>query len=237
MRKFDVVVGTPPYTRKNVIKYTNKFYDISKEWVVIFHQSMWLTNKRNVEKYNKFKDKIGNSIQYLKFLNGSPIFNATISSPLVIDVMNKNKTHPEIIVDDIINNSHLEYDNIYEINSWNDVEIYPELEKKIKKLVSEYGSYSDHADYTWEYKNKAEKNLGKYYVTFREFKGTIDYKNIDNIYSKSFYSLLDKNEEVTTIENRKSKVRIYFAFNSRYFRKSKFTSRTPMGRKRFLFPS
>jgi len=216
MEKFDVVIGTPPYKTKAIVKYTEKMYDLSNEWTILLHQSRWIIhNEKWVKvyaKYQKLKKKLGNNIEYLKFFNGSPYFNTQIPTPLVIDIINKNKKNPKIIVDDLINKKfNLEYDSIYQINRWNDAKVYPNLEKKFINLIEEYGSYFEHADFSWDKKEK----YGKYWITFAEFKGIIDTNHVDNLYKPNFFSMLAKNDAITSKEDRTINIGISFVFNDK----------------------
>ena len=216
MKKFDVIIGTPPYKTKAIVKYTEKMYDLSKDWVILLHQSRWITNNEKwakvYAKYQNLKKKLGNDIEYLKFFNGSPDFSTQIPTPLVIDVINKNKKNSKIIVDDLINNKfNLEYDSIYQINRWNDTKVYPNLEKKFTKLIEEHGSYFDHADFSWDKKEKS----GKYWITFAEFKGILDVKQHDNMYKPNFFSMLSKKDTITSKDDKIINIGISFVFNDK----------------------
>jgi len=211
MKKFDVVLGSPPFTTRNITKFIDKAYELSDEWVMWVHQSTILTNDRENPKYEKVKRKIGNSIKYLKFFAGSSVYKATIVTPMVINIMNKHKNSEEIEVEDIINNEYITYENHHQINKWNNLEVFPELELKYEKLVLKYGSYFDHVNALWA----PIKSTGKYHVNFIHFGGHAYKKSTDKQYKSDFYVLTTKNPEVTTEKLPEGSQKIYFAFNNR----------------------
>jgi len=222
MKKFDVVIGTPPYTTKDILKYLKKSYDLSDEWLIWLHQSLWMydENPRKDPKFTYMKKLLNGKIEYIKFFNGTPVFKAGIATPLALTVINKNENDPTIEVDDIINNKHITYKNIYEINKWSDLEIFPPLKKKFEILSNKLGNLYEHANYVFgrhKYgvnsiygKEEEPHNFkNKYYVNCSIWGGQISWKDINTQKKPGFYTILPKSEKV---ENHRKKG-IFFVFD------------------------
>jgi len=216
MKKFDVVIGTPPYTTRDILKYLKKSYDLSDEWLIWLHQSLWMydENPRKDDQFSDMKKMLNGKIEYIKIFNGTPVFNAGIATPLALTAINKNGNDPTIEVDDLINNKHITYKSIYDINKWSDLETSQQLKKKFKIVSDKFGNLTEHAKYVFgrhKYGNNPEEhNLkNRYYVNCSIWGGQISWKDINTQRQPGFYTILPKSEKV----EKYHKKGMFFAFD------------------------
>lgn len=201
MPNFDVIVGNPPYNRNTHLKFLELAYNISKEWIIWVHPSVWLLHEEGLKSYRYYKDLIKNHTLEMTLFNGNPLFNVMFFSPFVMDVINKKiDTNGLIKVIDKLKNIEVEYKDINDINKWSEIKVYPPLNQKIRDLARD---------------NNLEKNWnidrGSYYINLSYVRGNVDLLNSDKIVKTDFYTIVPRDLK---IENKKNKP-IWFSFETK----------------------
>jgi hypothetical protein len=200
MPQFDVVVGNPPYKGSLHLNFFKIAYNISKKHIIWIHPSVWLLDEKNNSKeYIETKEMIKDTVEEFTFIDGNDIFKVAFFSPFVIDVINKNKISKGIRVIDKISNKEILYDNIYDINKWSDINIYPVLKNKIMKLASQDNL-----------QNHINKNNGDHYVNLAYIRGHVGYPPINMKLNGDFYTLITKEEKPA---NKKTK-HLFYSFKT-----------------------
>ena len=137
-------------------------------------------------KINKFiKELIKNNIVDIKIFNGNPIFNVALYYPFSITFIDKEFNTSEIKVINSINNTEEIFESIYEVNKWNDSEIYPNLRDKILKLSKEDNL-----------RNHRNKNIGDYFVSVPRIRGHGNVKDNNKIWEDDFYTFFPRDEKI-----------------------------------------
>jgi len=191
MPKFDVVVGNPPYQREMHIKFLKLSYDISNKYVIFVHPSSWLLDEKNLNKSLKIRNLVGEHIIDLTLINGNPLFNILLFTPLVITFLDKNYTNEgKILVYDKINNTTVSYDNIDQVNKWGNKDTYISIKNKILKYAKE-NSLQDHKIGVWM---KKEQKKG-FYINLAYIRGN-PVSTSEKMVGNDFYTFIPKEEKV-----------------------------------------
>jgi hypothetical protein len=184
--KFDIVIGNPPYQRNLHLDFLKKGFHISNDFVLMVHPNSWLIDEKNHTKvYLETKDLIKNNLSKCIFINPNKEFGIKLSSPCTITLVDKQNVFDKITIDDKVNNNICYYNDISNINKWNNSDEYSSLKIKIdnyirlnSNLVSKFGN----------------NNL-QYYINIARVRGNID-NGYDKLYSDDFFTILPKDELV-----------------------------------------
>jgi len=187
--KFDIGIGNPPYTHMIDMDFVLKSYDICDK-VLFVHPSTWLLDEKNKQKkFIKVKDKIGKHLEKIVLFNGNKIFNIALFVPCVYTYINKKKEIEGIECVDKLLNKNVHYNNIYEINKFSDVDIYPKLKEKIlkKSNIDNLDNLDNKKIFNISTKrnNKPGKvsrykdlnTIGDYYINIAQIRGNVNLRS------------------------------------------------------------
>ena len=185
---FNLGTTNPPYTQMIDMDFLSKSYDICEK-VLFVHPSTWLLDEKNKQKkFTKVKDKIGKDLEKIVLFNGNEIFKIALFVPCVYTYINKDKKSDKIECVDRLLNKTVYYDNIYDINKFSDVDIYPKLKEKILDISK--------VDNIWKYyKDNNRNNIKDWMVTFTGIRGNVSLNNDIYLVKNDFYTIVS-NERV-----------------------------------------
>jgi hypothetical protein len=133
VEKFDVVIGNPPYQRNLHLDFMNSSFNICNGFVLMVHPNSWLIDEKNHTKiYLKTKELIKSNLKKCIFINANKEFGIKLSSPCTITLINCKNKLEKITVEDRISQTTSTYDNIDDINKWNNTLEYSSLKSKIE---------------------------------------------------------------------------------------------------------
>ena len=149
MRKFDLVVGNPPYNNGMDIDIHKAFSGISRKIVFVHPSTFLVSHKRN--SFNKVMKKIDVSkFESAHLFWGNALFNIQLYVPVVVSRWNADKTDKKVaVVDDAYTNCTYvaDYDKVHHYGK-----DYPRLlkwlEENIMPICQKNGSVHDHGE--WE---------------------------------------------------------------------------------------
>jgi len=192
IKKFDVVVGDPPFSSRPILKFLKSAFNLSNRYILWTHQTGWLFGRTKPgdtpnERYEEIKKLLNGNTEYLKLFNANPfILGITVITPMAINFIDKEKKDDDIFVEDILNNKKITYNNIYQANKWSDTEIYPSLEKKMLDLSS-----NDNLN------NHVKKREGNFFVNGKDLGGQVRYNKLTQFYGPAHFIFIAKKEKVS----------------------------------------
>ena len=185
--KFDVVIGNPPYQRNLHLDFVNSSFNICNGFVLMVHPNSWLIDEKNHTKiYLKTKELIRSNLEKCIFINANKEFGIKLSSPCTITLINCKNKLEKITVEDRISQTTSTYDNIDDINKWNNTLEYSSLKSKIDSYINKNNNLISIF---------GDKNL-EFYINIARVRGNIDNTN-DSLYSSDFFTILPKDEKVS----------------------------------------
>ena len=198
--KFDIVIGNPPFNQMIDMDFVKKSYRIS-DVILFVHPSTWLLDEKGKQKkFNETKDLIKNSLESIELFNGNKLFGIALFVPCVITYINKSKKNDSIKCVDRINDTELLYNNIFEINKFSNLSIYPSLKEKIIKISKNNNLLMN--------KNV---NSGNYFINMAQIRGNVNLKSDKYMIQEDFYTIIPKD---TLVKNTKEK-HMFFSFTSK----------------------
>lgn len=187
VEKFDIILGNPPYLRNLHLDFLLKSYNICN-LVLMVHPNSWLVDEKNHTKiYLKTKSTIQSDLKKCIFVNPNQ-FDIKLSSPCTITYIDKNTKLKEILVSDKINKIDCYFNNIDHINKWNNNKEYISIKNKIDSYIQNKNSINFML---------GDKGL-KYYINIARVRGNIVSNSLEKLYSDDFFTLLPKDEGVST---------------------------------------
>ena len=148
MRKFDLTVGNPPYTKGMDIDIHKSFSKISKR-IVFVHPSTFLISHKRSSFQKQMKRIDVSKFETAHLLWGNAMFNIQLYVPVVVSTWNVEKTDETIhVIDDAYD--HCEYDVDYDkVHHY--CKDYPKfldwVNKNVMPLVEKNGSVGGHGAY------------------------------------------------------------------------------------------
>jgi predicted RNA methylase len=219
VEKFDLGATNPPYTQMIDMDFLSKSYDICDK-ILFVHPSTWLLDEKNKQKkFLKVKDKIGKDLEKIVLFNGNKVFNIQLFVPCVYTYINKNKKTEGIICDDKILNKTIHYRDIYEINKFSDVDIYPRLKKKILDVMKseKLSNLDDKKIFNISTKRNSKKwkidkfkelnTTGDFYINVAQIRGHVNLKS-KIMLQDDFYTIVSRDNVVA----RKIDNHMFFLF-------------------------
>lgn len=206
--KFDIVIGNPPYNQMIDMLFITKSYNISDS-ILFVHPSTWLLDEKGIQKkFNSTKNLIGEHLESIQLFNGNKLFNIALFVPCVISYVNKNKEYKGIKCIDKINNTELLYNNIFEVNKFSDIEIYPSIKSKILSKKSES---------VWSYyKDKSKNNTKDFMVSFTGIRGNVNLKSDESMIQNDFYTIVSSDRKVQESNTIVGDSFLKFYFNTKF---------------------
>lgn len=202
--KFDRSAENPPFNQMIDMDILQKTYKLCDQ-VIFVHPSTWLLDEKNKQKkFIKTKDLISQHLQKIILFNGNKIFNIALFVPCVITYVNKNKNIDGIKCLDKINNIEINYKDIYDINKFSNVEIYPKLKEKILER-----SIIDNLYLRLE----KHENIDEYYINLSQLRGHVNQKDGNSMIKSDFYTLCTKDLKISK-EKRKQREKTQVAFSN-----------------------
>ena len=199
VENFDVVIGNPPFNQMIDMLFVQKSYKISDK-VLFVHPSTWLLDEKGKQKkFNDTKELIKDSLESIELFNGNKIFGIQLFIPCVFTYVNKNKKSKSIKCIDKINDIELIYDNIYQINKFSNIDIYPKVKEKIIKICQ--------IDNLLNHKNK---KVGNFFVNISQIRGHVNLKSNKEMLLNDFYTIITRDEVVSDCISK----HIFFSFNT-----------------------
>jgi len=197
---FNYVIGNPPFNQMIDMTFVQNFYHIS-DFVLFVHPSTWLIDEKGKQKkFNDTKNLIKDHLDSIELFNGNKVFGIQLFVPCVITYINKKKESNGIKCVDKINNTELVYDNIFQINKFSDVNVYPRLKSKIQNISK--------VENFLKYKNKES---GDFFVNTSQIRGHVDLKSDTNMLIDDFYTIITKD----TLTSDKKNKHMFFSFKSK----------------------
>jgi hypothetical protein len=194
------VVINPPYNDMMDMDFIKIAYQIAEDMLFV-HPSTWLLDEKNIQKkFTSAKDLIKDSLDSIELFNGNELFGIDLFVPLCFTRIKRNRGNKKIHCIDRFNNIEVEYDNIWQINKFSNIDIYPELKEKIIKNAKN--------DNILNHKNIEN---GNYFVNLSPIRGNISRGFENSICSNDFYTLIPKNTCVTDKKEKK----LFFSFPSK----------------------
>ena len=199
IEKINISLGNPPYNQMIDMLFLQKSYKISDR-VLYVHPSTWLLDEKGKQKkFTDTKELIKDSLESIELFNGNKIFGVQLFIPCVFTYVNKNKIDDDIKCIDKINDIELTYKNIYQINKYSDIEIYPNIKEKILKICE--------VDNLLNHKNK--KN-GDFFVNISQIRGHVNLNSDKEMLLNDFYTLITRDEMVSGCISK----HIFFSFTT-----------------------
>ena len=193
---FDYSVGNPPFNQMIDMKFVRLSYELC-DVTCIVHPSTWLLDEKGKQKaFTETKELIKDHLDNIELFNGNGVFGISLFVPCVITYIDKKKSKDKIKCFDRINKLKVEYDDIFQINKYSDLDIYPEIKRKI---------------YDFSKKSNLLSNItknGKYFVNIPQIRG--DVKNRDKLglpldepmISDSFTTIISSQFEISENPNQ-----------------------------------
>lgn len=199
VKKFDIVIGNPPFNQMIDLDFVRKSYEISNK-ILFVHPSTWLLDEKGKQKkFISIKELVKDHLESIELFNGNKLFNIQLFVPCVITYINKNKSIDGIKCFDRVNETDILYNNIFDINKYSNINVYFPLKNKIfKESLNE------------NLLTNKNKEVGSYYVNISEIRGHVDLKSDINMLKDDFYTTITKDEGV---ERGKTK-KVFFTFKT-----------------------
>jgi superfamily II DNA or RNA helicase len=216
--KFDVVVGNPPYKGRTHLEFLNLAWHISERYIVWVHPGGWLFNKLGKTKiYEDIKDLINGYVEEINMFSFRKYFPIRFHAPgLVLFIDKRKKTDQIKAIDEFKDQRTTYYNDIRDINIWNENKLVPDIENKIISKAS-INNFSNHID----------KEEGPFYIKREIIAGGAN-ETQDNRFDLDFFYLTVKNPEVFSSGK---KPKYWFSFRTKEEAENalKFL-RSPIGR-------
>ena len=205
VEKFDIGLGNPPFTQMIDMDFVSKTYDMCDK-VLFVHPSTWLLDEKNKQKkFIRAKDKIGEDLEKIVLFNGNKIFNIALFVPCVYTYIDKGGKIEGIDCVDKLLNKNVHYKNIYDINKFSDVDVYPKLKEKILEKAD--------VDNVWKYyKDENRNNIKDWMITFTGIRGNVSLNDDVYLVKNDFYTIVS-NERIP----QKKDITVGNAFLKFYF--------------------
>lgn len=191
--KFDIIIGNPPYKNGLHLKFLNEAINNSNRFVVFIEPVQFLLNEKSTRRKNietELYKKLEKYGFYVKIFNGNKFFkDASFLAALGYLIIDKNNKQL-IKVDDYAHNKFYVAENIDEISTYGNSEVY----KSLKNKILSYAKLSN----VEQYRNK-DINKG-YYVNFASIRGHINTNN-EKIQSDDYLTILQKDEYVKNFKD------------------------------------
>ena len=201
---FDRCIENPPFNQMIDMDILQKTYLICDQ-IIFVHPSTWLLDEKNKQKkFIKTKDLISKDLQEIILFNGNKIFNIALFVPCVITNINKNKKTTGIKCLDKINDVKIEYKDIYDINKFSNMDIYPKLKEKIleKSKIDNLDNrkifnVSTKRNFKRTEKFKHLNTTNEYYVNVAQIRGNVNQKDGNYMIQDDFYTIITKDNVVS----------------------------------------
>lgn len=202
--KFDFCIGNPPYNQMIDMLFVQKFYRLS-DVVLFVHPSTWLIDEKGKQKkFTETKELIKDHLESIELFNGNKVFGICLFVPCVITYINKHKKGDTIQCLDKINDVELNYNDIFEINKFSNIDVYPQLKSKIlNRIKSSIDKYK-----IFNISTKRNSTVGKisryttlnttgeYYVNIAQIRGNVDLNSDTNMIKNDFYTIVSRDNKV-----------------------------------------
>ena len=183
VKKFDVIVGNPPYNAGIDLQFLSKGINISNRLIIV-HPATWLLDRKGTKKYNNIKKNLDQNLVAVKCFNGNLIFKIGLFVPCAI--INWHKNHN--------NTCAVQYfDERFTSNIWEITKFGENWETKIKPVITKLETW--HLGNMWA-KRLGTKNLeGKHYCQIAAIRGHVNTSaksTNKTIVQSDFYTLVMK---------------------------------------------
>lgn len=199
-KRFDVIVSNPPYGGTDVQNLHIKFLDKSievvegkKGQIIFVHPSTQFVNKRTGDSVNK---KIEKFISSLTFFNGGAVFGIEKHIPISFTHIDFSKKSKGFKVINEISGREAHLDKIDDINLFNEYHYIPNIEKKIKNVMSVENIESCESSVVFKGKRSNGPLISPEspYVRIQVFQGSVDNSSRNKLWKNNFFVLTTKNQ-------------------------------------------
>jgi len=218
MPNFDVVVGNPPYKGTTHLEFLKIAWKISRRYIVWVHPGGWLFNKLGKTKiYEDTKDLLEGHLKEINMFSFRKYFPIRFHAPGLILFIDKEKDLDKIkVIDEFKDQRTTYYDDIRDINIWNENELVPLIEKRVNKKAK-----------IDNFKNHIDKEEGPYYIKREIIAGGPNVTK-DQRFIKDFFYVTVKNPNIF---ERQEKPKYWFSFKTRREAQNALNFlRSPIGR-------
>ena len=204
-RKFDVVIGNPPYFGKGKglhLRFLETAFELTQDdgYVLFVHPATWLISNKvdgtATKYYKQIKQLVAKSVLDFTFLNPDVLFGVEMSMPIVITFLRKNNGNVKYRVIDKIKNEVWDYDDIDDINIFCNYPEYFSLKGKFLQAANK-DCLDTHVD-----------SDGRFYVILPKITGHLDKKSL---FRNDFFTLCNR---TTVVSKQKDKSGLVFGFQT-----------------------
>jgi len=216
---FDLTIGNPPFNQMIDMLFVQKSYKISDK-ILFVHPSTWLLDEKGKQKkFIETKELIKEHLESIMLFNGNKIFGIQLFIPCVFTYINKNKNTVGIKCVDKINDKNILYSDIYDINKFSDIDLYPILKNKIMSLTKENIDNYKIFNVSTKRNNTPGKitkyshlnTQNEYYINIAQIRGHVNLNSEKNMVLDDFYTIVTRD----TIVERVISNHMFFKFEKK----------------------